>query len=90
MGRRWLGLFAPTSLIYGLKMIAIFAFLYDTTADLAGRNVTFYVDNNHALEALVSNAAGPPAIAAMPQLIWFRIAALNMAVWFGRTHRSKI
>ena len=45
--------------------------------------------NNNALEALVSNAPGPTVIAAVTQLFWFRIAELNLAVWFERVPPKK-
>ena len=61
VGKRWSRLFRDTSLIYGLEMLAIFAILFDPSVDLEGKNVTFYVDNNNALHALVSNAPGPPS-----------------------------
>lgn len=57
--------------------------------DIAGKNATFYVGNNRALEALARNAPGPLAIAAMTQPIWLRIAELNMAVGFERDHPRK-
>ena len=55
VGKRCSRLFQDNALIYGLEMLAIFAILFDPAADLAEKNVTFYVDNN-ALHALVSNA----------------------------------
>ena len=89
VGPHWARLFDATALIYGLEMVAIFAILFDPEADLSGRNITFYLASNNALASLLSNAAGPPAIAAMAQLIWFRIAALDMAVWPERPPPKK-
>ena len=83
-GKHWAKLFETTALIYGLEMLAIFAVLFDPVVDLRGRNITFYVDNNNALAALVSNAPGPPVIAAMTQLIWLCILELGIAAWFER------
>ena len=89
VGEHWAKLFESTALIYGLEMLVIFAVLFDPLSDLYGQNVTFYVDNNNALQALVSNAPGPPEIAAATQLIWFRIAELNISAWFERAPSKK-
>ena len=87
VGKRRVGLFASTALIYGLEIPAV---LFEPLSGLNGINVTCYADND-ALEALVSNAPGPPVIAAMAQLIWPRIAELNMEVWPERaTSRMNI
>ena len=89
VGPHWKKLFSKTAEIYGLEMLAIFAILFDPLSDLSGLNIVFFVDNNNSLEALVSNAPGPPVIAAMTQLIWYRIAELNAAVWFERVPSTK-
>ena len=89
VGPHWKKLFADTCEIYGLEMLAICAILFDPLSDLTGLNITFFVDNNNSLDALVSNAPGPPVIAAMTQLIWYRIADLNAAVWFERVPSTK-
>ena len=89
VGKHWPRLFRDTALIYGLEMLAIFAVLIDPTVDLVVGNVTFYADSSNALQALASNAQGPPVIAAMTQLIWFRISELNMAAWFDRAPSKK-
>ena len=89
VGPHWGKLFDETSEIYGLEMLAIFAILFDPLSDLSGPNIVFFVDNNNSLEALVSNAPGPPVIAAMTQLIWYRITDLNAAVWFERVPSTK-
>ena len=70
-------------------MLAIFAILFDPLWDLTGLNITFFVDNNNALQDLVSNAPGPPVIADMAQLIWYRVADLKAAVWFERVPSTK-
>ena len=90
VGPRWRVLFESTCAIYGLEMLAIFAILFDPLWGLTGLNITFFVDNNNDLQALVSNAPGPPVIAAMTQLIWYRIADLKAAVWFERALQPKI
>ena len=89
VGPHWRALFSETCEIYGLEMLAILAILFDPLSDLRGLNIMFFVDNNNALEALVSNAPGPRVIAAMTQLIWYRIAQLNAAVWFERVPSTK-
>ena len=89
VGPHWRTLFASTCEIYGLEMLAILAILFDPLSDLTGLNIIFFADNNNSLEALVSNAPGPRVIAAMTQLIWYKIADLNAAVWFERVPSNK-
>ena len=89
MGKRWKQLFPTTFEIYGLGILAIFAILLGPLRALKGINIILLVDNYNAVESLVGNAPGPPVIAAKSQLIWYRIAALNAAVWFGRVPPAK-
>lgn len=57
---------------------------------LTGRQLTFLLDNN-AMDALVSNAAGPTVIQAMAQPMWYRIAGLSAEVWsIGYRPQQKI
>ena len=89
VGPRWKKLSNDTCEIYGLEMLAIFAILFGPLSDLTGLNIVFFASNDNSLEAPVSNAPGPPAIAAMTQLIWYRIADLNAAAWFERVASTK-
>ena len=83
-GRRWKETFEDTSYIYGLEMLAILAILMTEGEDLRGRSVTFYIDNNNALTALIKNSATPTAIQALTALIWHRIRELDIFPWFER------
>ena len=83
-GLRWTRTFADTSYIYGLEMLAILATLMERGDDLRNQSVTFYIDNNNALLAILKNSAKPIAIQAMTGLIWHRIQELNITPWFER------
>ena len=52
--------------------------------DLRGKTVTFYIDNDNALVALIKNSATPTAIQALTALIWHRIRELDIFPWFER------
>ena len=83
-GYRWKSTFAKTNFIYGLEMLALLALLMDETNDLRDKSVTFYIDNDNALQALVKNTAGPTVIQGMVALIWHRIRDLRITPWFER------
>ena len=83
-GRRWIKTFEDTSYIYGLEMLAILATLMAEGDDLRGKTVTFYIDNDNALVALIKNSATPTAIQALTALIWHRIRELDIFPWFER------
>ena len=83
-GSRWVRTFEDTSYIYGLEMLAILATLMERGDDLRNQSVTFYIDNNNALLAILKNSAKPIAIQAMTGLIWHRIQELNITPWFER------
>ena len=57
--------------------------------DLRGRSVTFYIDNDNALQALVRNCAGPTVIQGMVALIWHRLRDLDITPWFERVHSKR-
>ena len=46
--------------------------------------MTFYIDNDNALQALVKNAAGPTVIQGMVALVWHRIRDLRTTPRFER------
>ena len=83
-GKRWVRTFAYTSYIYGLEMLTILATLMERGDDIRNQSVTFYIDNNNALLAILKNSAKPVAIQAMTGLIWHRIQELNITPWFER------
>ena len=83
-GNKWRKTFEKTCYIYGLEVLAILAILLEECNELRNKSVTFYIDNNNALCALVKNAANPPEIQAMVGLIWHRIRDLRITPWFER------
>ena len=83
-GMRWAKTCADTSYIYGLEMLAILATLMERGDDIRNQSVTFYIDNNNALSAILKNSAKPLAIRAMTGLIWHRIQELNITPRFER------
>ena len=81
-GKYWELLFDQTCLIYGLEMLAILAILYEAGGQLAGKNATFHIDNQNALQAIIKNNATPTVIVAMTQLILHRLCSLKITPWF--------
>ena len=65
-------------------MLAVLTTLMEKGADLANRSVTFYIDNNDALLAILKNSARPTSIQATTGLIWKRIRELNITPMFER------
>ena len=89
VGRHWDTLFQKTALIYGLEMLAVFAILFGPCADLAGKTLRFTWVTIMRPMPWLAKLHDPPIIAAMTQLIWFRISELNMSVWFERAPSKK-
>ena len=83
-GYSWKSTFAKTSFIYGMGLLSLFALLMQKGNDLRNKAVTFYIDNDNALQASVKNNAGPTVIQGMVALIWRRLRDLNVTPWFGR------
>ena len=81
-GQYWHTLFDKTSLIYGLEMLALLAKLWQPNNELKDKNVTFHLDNENALKAIIKNNSKVTIITAMTQLIWHRIAQLGIIPWF--------
>ena len=67
-----------------MEVLAVLAILLEKSNELRNKSVTFYIDNNNALSALIKNAANPPEIQAMAGLIWHRIRDLRITPWFER------
>ena len=65
-------------------MLAVLTTLMAKGAGLANKSVTFYIDKNNALLAILKNSATPTSTQAMAGLIWHRIRALNVTPWFER------
>ena len=83
-GFRWRSTFAKTSFVYGLEILALFALLMQEGNDIRNQSVTFYIDNDNALQALVRNCAGPSVVQGLVALIWHRLRDLNVTPWFER------
>ena len=81
-GKHWVTLFDHTSLIYGLEMLALLAKLWQDNKELRGKCVTFHLDNENALKAIIKNNSKVTIITAMTQLIWHRITQLEIIPWF--------
>ena len=65
-------------------MLAVLAILMDKNNGLKGRTVTFYIDNNNALQALIKNSGNPIEVQALTALIWHKIRDLGIIPWFER------
>ena len=59
-GGRWGETFTPTSYIYGLEMLAVLTTLTGKGAELANKSVTFYIDNDNALLAILKTPPSQP------------------------------
>ena len=81
-GHRWRKTFGKTFYIYGLDSLSVLEMIHGKSSELRNRSVTFYIENDNFLCALINNAANPPEIQAMVGLIWHRIRDLRIAPWF--------
>ena len=64
----WHAAFGETTIIYGVEMLAVVAFICDRGASMAGKSVSVYVDNNCALSALVKGAAKSDVLSNLVQI----------------------
>ena len=81
-GKRWKTIFNETNYIYGLEMLAVLALVIDPKADIDGKAIVFYLDNDNAVKALVKNKSDIRAIQVMTLLIWHIIALRGIRSWF--------
>ena len=81
-GPYWLNVFKDTSLIYGLETLALLALLWAPNDHLRGKSVTFHIDNENTVKAVIKCNAKPTVITAMTHLIWHRIRQLDITPWF--------
>ena len=81
-GSRWVKTSEDTIYIYGLEMLAALETLMAEGGDIRRKSVTFYIDNNNAMEALIQNSSAPIAIQALTALIWNRIRGSGISPWF--------
>ena len=81
-GKRWKTLFNKTNYIYGLEMLALLALVIDPRADIDGKAIVFYLDNDNAVKALVKNKSDTRVIQTMTLLIWHILALRGVRAWF--------
>ena len=58
-GHRWKTAFNKTDYSYGLEMLALLALVIDPKADIDGKAIIFYLDNDNAVKALVEKTGHP-------------------------------
>ena len=58
----WRGIFAETTLISGLELLAVIAEISPLRDFLMGRNAVFYIDKTNTKDALVKGSPPTPAI----------------------------
>ena len=83
-GQEWCDLFIETNLIYGLEMLAIVQTAADPNLDLDGRCVTFYIDNNNAISALIKGDSDTVIISAISRIFWAICGRRGIAPWLER------
>ena len=81
-GKRWKTLFNKTNYIYGLEMLALLALVIDPRADIDGKAIVFYLDNDNAVKAMVKNKSDTRVIQTMTLLIWHILAIRGVRAWF--------
>lgn len=81
-GKRWKTLFNKTNYFYGLEMLAILALVIDPEAEIDGKAIVFYLDNDNEAKSLVKNKSDTRAIQAMALLICHLLAIMGVRAWF--------
>ena len=66
----WIELFRGANSIYGLELLAIALTTADSSLDLENKSITYYIDNNNALSALVKADSKRMVIAILARLFW--------------------
>ena len=83
-GENWMGLFIETNLIYGLELLAVVQTAADTSIELDGKCVTFYVDNNNTISALVRADSKALAISTLARIFWAICIKRSITPWVER------
>ena len=83
-GHEWERLFAPTSYILGLELLAINALIFYFPQLLKGRNVTFFCDNMNTCSALISGYSKSVVIDGMVKIFWSLAQEIDLNPWFER------
>ena len=78
----WEVTLAGTTYIYGLEMLAIVAIILVLGEQLRNKNVTIYIDNSNARDALVRGYTDTKAVDKMVQIFWAHVQRLGISVWF--------
>ena len=81
-GKRRKSIFNKTNYIYGLEMLAAAALVIDPKADIDGKAIVFYIDNDNAAKALVGNKSDTRAIQVATLLVWHMLALMGVRAWF--------
>ena len=79
MGRNFLR--GGGSYIYGLEMLAILAIICFLWEHLRNKNITLYIDNSNARDALVKGHSKTIVINRMVQIFWGLVQAHGCSVW---------
>ena len=58
----WDTTFEETAYVYGLEMIPLLALLLEKVEYFRGKNVTFYIDNQNAINELIKNDRERPCL----------------------------
>ena len=61
-------------MIYGLELLDIALTTADSSIDLENKSITYYIDNNNALSALVKADRNRMVIAILARLFWALVA----------------
>lgn len=72
--KRWKAVFNKTNYIYGLEILALLALVIDPQAQIDGKSIVLYLDNDNDVKALVRNKSDTRAIQVMTLLIWHMLA----------------
>ena len=77
-------LFSPTSLIYGLELIALIQTVDGPRSDLDRKSITFYIDNNASKMALVKGDSKCRADAILVRIFRAIVARRGITPWIER------
>ena len=82
-------LFLDANLIYGLELLGIVLTTAGSSLDLGNKSITYYIDNNTAISALVQAGSKRIVIAILARLFRALIARRGITPWFERVDSTK-
>ena len=85
----WETLFKTTNLILGLELTAAVLVTADPLIPLDGQCVTYYLDNNNSLSALVKADSGRDVIAVLARIYWALCAVRGITPWLERVPSNR-